>query len=99
MQLIKATRYRLQTSSRAWSSERRLVAKLDADARQIWENRLGQILHSQPAVDRKRGYLNAVGPLGRQQVRAEKLPRAAIGYQFDEASRIARRERARHVIE
>ena len=43
------------------------------DRRQVGEDRLGELLHREPALDRQGRRLDAVGALRRQDVRAEQL--------------------------
>jgi len=67
--------------------------------RQLGEDHLGQLFDGEPDFDRQRRRLDAVGALGRKQVRAEKLAARSFGNELDETACITRCERTRHLIE
>ena len=50
-------------------------------------------------MDREGRCLDAVGALGRQDVRAEQLSAPGLGDELDEPARVARGERPRNIFE
>ena len=69
------------------------------DCGQVREDRLGQLLDREIALDGQHRGLDAVGAFGREDVRAEQLPAISVGDQLDQAPGDARRERPRDLIE
>lgn len=69
------------------------------DRREVGEDCLRELLDREPALDRERRRLNTVAAFGPQDVRTEQLPGAGVRNEFDEATRIARGDGPRDVIE
>src|SRR5258708_8995967 len=69
------------------------------DRGKIGEDRLSEFLDRQTAFDRKHRRLNAIGALGRQDVRTKKLSAVCLGDQLDEAAGVTRGQRAGNVLQ
>jgi hypothetical protein len=77
-------------------TERRQLEALDG--REIGKDRLREVIDRKSLPDRKCRRLDAVGTLGREDMRA-KQPAAARVHELDEPAGIAGGERARHLVE
>src|SRR5260370_32510089 len=60
------------------------------DRRQVREDRLRELLHGVPTLDRECRSLDAVGTFGRQDVGTEQLPFASVRNELDQSPRVTR---------